>query len=428
MKKLAWHTEQRRVADLIPYKRNPRKISPEQMENLKKSLRKFGLVEIPAVDTDGTILAGHQRLMAMQILGRGEEMIDCRIPSRKLTEQEFRQYLLTSNRVQGDWDVDLLKEFYEPELLLDSGFEKLEVSNLFAEVLDTDDDHFDEKEELKKIVKAKSKRGDLYQLGPHRLICGDSTDPEVVKKLVGDTKIDMVYCDPIYNINLSYQSGIGGTKNYGGSVKDKKSDKEYEHFLTSSIENALAVSKKDVHVFYYCDESYVPLIAEIYANLGITFKRTCIWLKGIANPTPQIAFSKVYEPIMYGVRGKPFLSPDHRNFDEILNKEIGTGNAMIEQFTELINVWAVQRLDAKSYQHPTQKPVTLHDKPIKRCTKVGDNILSLFGGSGGELIAADQLKRKCFMAEVDPVFVDLIIRRYEKHSGKRANKISYVQV
>lgn len=422
-KKLIWHTAQRRVADLVPYKRNPRKISPAQMENLKKSLTKFDVVEAPAIDIDGKILAGHQRIAALVLLNRGDEMIDCRIPSRKLTKQEFEQYLLISNRVQAEWDMDILKEFYEPELLLDSGFDKLEVSNIFSDILDTEDDHFNVDEEVKKIKTPKSKIGDMYQLGPHKLIAGDATDLAVVQRLVGGAKIDMVYNDPIYNISLSYSKGIGGTKNYGGSVTDSKSDEEYEAFLSKTMENALAVTNDNAHIFYYCDESYVPLVTGIYAKLGIDFKRICIWLKGIANPTPQIAFSKVYEPIVYGIKNKPYLSPNHRNFDEVLNKEIGTGNAMIEQFMEMINVWAVRRLDANSYEHPTQKPLTLHDKPIKRCTKVGDNILSLFGGSGGELIAADQLKRTCFMAEIDPVFVDLIIRRYEKHSGKKAQKI-----
>ena len=422
-KKLIWRTEQRRAGDLIPYKRNPRKISPTQMDNLKKSLTKFGLVEAPAVDIDGKILAGHQRVVGLILLDGPDMLIDCRVPNRQLTKAEYKQYLLISNRVTGEWDTDILAEYFEPDLLLDSGFDKIEVSDIFSEILDTEEDHFKVSEEVKKIKHPKSKIGDRYQLGPHTLICGDSTDPAIVQRLVGDAKIDMIYNDPVFNINLNYGSGIGGTKNYGGSANDSKSEEEYKIFLTKTLENALAVSSENVHVFYYCDESYVPMVAGIYAELGIDFKRICIWLKGIANPTPQIAFSKVYEPIVYGIKGKPYLSPNHRNFDEVLDKEIGTGNAMIERFMEMIDVWAVRRLDSHSYMHPTQKPITLHDKPIKRCTKVGDNILSLFGGSGGELIAADQLKRVCFMAELDPVFVDLIIKRYETHSGKRARKI-----
>lgn len=424
MKKLMWTTVQRKVKDLLPFKENPRKMSEVQTNDLKKSLTKFGLVEIPAVDFDNKIIAGHQRLAVMQLLGRGDETIDVRIPNRKLTETEYKQYLITSNKVHGDWDNEMLSEYFDTEILLDSGFDKEELTGLFTDLLETEDDEFDVDKELKKIKKPKSKVGELYQLGPHRLYCGDSTKIESVEKVVGGKKIDMIYCDPVYNINLSYEKGIGGTKNYGGSATDKKTETEYESFLTKTIENALAVSAKDAHVFYYCDETYVPMIANIYAKLGIKFRRICIWLKGVANPTPQIAFSKVYEPCVYGTRGKPYLSPHNTNFDEVLNKEIGTGNQMIQQFTDMIDVWAVQRLAGNSYDHPTEKPISLGEKPIRRCTKVGDNILSLFGGSGGELIASHQLKRNCFMVEMDPVFVDLIIKRFETFTKEKAVRIS----
>lgn len=423
MTKLTWCTEQRRVKDLLPYKQNPRKMSQKQKEDLIKSLEQFDLVEIPAIDTKNRILAGHQRCAVLQLMGRGDEMIDVRVPSRALTEREYKQYLITSNKVHGDWDTEILTEYFETDLLLESGFSQEEITDLTTDILESEDDGFDVEKEAKKIKKPKSKLGDVYQLGPHRLMCGDSTDLEVVKKAVDGAKIDMIYCDPVYNINLDYGTGIGGTKNYGGTATDTKSEDEYEKFLTKTIKNALAVSAKSTHIFYYCDESYVPLVAKIYGKLGIDFRRICIWLKGVANPTPQVAFSKVYEPCVYGLRGKPYLSPNHHNFDEVLNKDVGTGHALIENFLDMIDVWAVKRLSGSEYQHPTQKPVTLHDKPIRRCTKVGDNILSLFGGSGGELIAAHQLNRNCFMVEMDPVFVDLIIKRFETYTGIKARKI-----
>ncbi len=423
MAKLTWRTEQRRVKDLLPFKQNPRKMSSKQQEDLIKSFKKFDLVEIPAIDTQDRILAGHQRCAVLQLLDRGEEMIDVRVPSRDLTDSEYKQYLLISNKVHGDWDEEILSEYFETDLLLESGFNQEEITDIFTDILETEDDGFDVEAERKKIKKPKARLGDLYQLGPHRLLCGDSTDPAVVKQVVGGAEIDMVYCDPVYNINLSYEKGIGGTKNYGGTAKDTRTYEEYETFLQKTIENALAVSSKDAHIFYYCDETYVPLIATIYKSLGINFKRICIWLKGVANPTPQVAFSKVYEPCVYGVRGKPYLSPNHHNFDEVLNKDIGTGGQMIENFLDMFDVWAVQRLAGNTYEHPTQKPITLHDKPIRRCTKVGDNILSLFGGSGGELLAAHQLKRHCYMVEMDPIFVDLVVKRYEAFTGEKAKKI-----
>ncbi len=398
-------------------------MSPKQVDDLTKSLKKFDLVEIPAIDTKDRIIAGHQRCAVLQLIGRGDEVIDVRVPSRPLTESEYKQYLLTSNKVHGDWDEELLSEYFETDLLLESGFDNEEITDIFTDILETEDDGFDVEKELKKIKKPKSKLGDLYQLGPHTLLCGDSTKIKSVKKVVGKAQIDMVYCDPVYNINLSYEKGIGGTKHYGGSAKDARSEEEYETFLQKTIENALAVSNQDVHLFYYCDETYIPLIAKIYKTLGISFKRVCIWLKGVANPTPQVAFSKVFEPCVYGVRGKPYLSPNHHNFDEVLDRDIGTGNEMLENVMDMFSVWAVQRLAGNKYEHPTQKPISLHDKPIRRCTKFGDNILSLFGGSGGELLAAHQLKRNCFMIEMDPVFVDLIIKRYESYTGDKAKKI-----
>ncbi|KKR15348.1 MAG: methylase protein [Parcubacteria group bacterium GW2011_GWC1_39_29] len=423
-KKLVWHTEQRRVCDLLPFKANPRKISEKEISDLKKSLKKFNLVEIPAITPDNKIIAGHQRCAVLQLLGRGEELIDCRVPSRPLTKTEYKQYLITSNKVHGTWDNAILTDNFEMDLLLVSGFSDSELEDIYESVLDTEDKGFSIEKELAKIKDPVSTLGSLYQLGPHRLLCASATDLEAIKRLVGDEKMDMAYCDPIYNIDLSYQSGIGGTRNYGGSTQDKMSDEKYEVFLQATMENALAVSKDDVHMFYYSDQKYVALIQKLYEKIGIKFQRTCIWLKGVANPTPQVAFSKVYEPITYGVRGKPYLSPQHKNFDEVLNKETGTGHQLIDSFLDMFDVWAVKKLSGQDYSHPTQKPITLHDKPIRRCTRIGDNILSLFGGSGGELIAADQLKRKCFMVELDPIFVDLIIRHYEFYTGNKAKKIN----
>lgn len=421
---IKWTTEKRKVNKLLPFPENPRSITDRQMNNLKKSLLKFGLVEIPAISIDGKIIAGHQRIKALQLLGRGEEFIDIRIPNRKLSEEEYKQYLITSNKVTGEFNDIILFENFEEDILLKSGFDKIELTEMFSELLYTEDDGFDVEKELKKIKEPKSKLGQVYKLGPHTLLCGDSTDLNTVHIVTNGKKMDMIYCDPVYNIGLSYKSGIGGTKQYGGSEKDKKTKDEYEDFLRKTMNNALSVSNEDVHMFYYCDQKYVPTIAKLYEEIGISFKRTCIWLKGIANPTPQIAFSKVYEPCVYGDRGKPYLSPSHTNFDEVLNKNIGTGNAMIENFMDMFDVWAVKRLAGNSYDHPTQKPIDLHEKPISRCTKVGDNILSLFGGSGGELLASHQLKRVCFMIEKDPVFIDLIIKRFELFTGEKAKLLN----
>lgn len=412
------------IGELKKAEYNPRKWSKEQMEQLKESIKRFGIVDPILVnsfeDRKNIILGGHFRLEAMRELGYTEAPVVYISISDIAKEMELNIRL---NKNQGEFDLDLLSEF-DQSFLSDIGFDNGELEEIFVDDTDTENDEFDVQKELESIKVPQSKLGGIYQLGKHRLICGDSTDPEVVKKLVGSAKINMVYCDPVYNINLSYKTGIGGTKNYGGSADDTKSEEEYESFLGKTIENALSVCDKDTHIFYYCDQTYVPMIANLYKKTGIHFRRTCIWLKGIANPTPQIAFSKVYEPCVYGTVGKPYLSPYHRNFDEVLNKEVGTGSQMIEDVTDMFDIWLVKRLDGQSYEHPTEKPITLHHKPFKRCTRIGDNILSLFGGSGGDLIAANQLDRVCYMVELDPVFVDLIIRRYEKATGDKAVKFN----
>lgn len=411
------------VSLLQPNEYNPKKFSKEQLSQITESIKRFGFVD-PLIcngspSRKNILIGGHGRLQVAKILGMKKvPVVYVDIPD---LEKE-KELGIRLHKNQGEFDMNLLSEF-DKTVLEDIGFTSEELDGVFIN-LDTEEDGFSTEDELKKIKTPISKLGDLYQLGVHRLLCADSTNIENVKKVVGVEKMDMVYCDPIYNINLSYKAGVGGTKNYGGSATDNRTDAEYETLLEKTMVNALDVSKKDAHIFYYCDETYVPLIATIYKRLGINFRRICIWLKGIANPTPQIAFSKVYEPCVYGTIGKPYLSPHHRNFDEVLNKDIGTGGEMIDNFMDMFDIWAVRRLNGNQYEHPTEKPVTLHDKPIRRCTKIGDNILSLFGGSGGELIASHQLKRRCFMIEMDPVFVDLIIRRYEAFTGDKAIKLT----
>lgn len=140
---LHWTTVQRKIDDLVPQVINPRKISSKQMSDLKKSLQAFNLVEIPAIDTNGNILSGHQRLKAMQVLGRGQEIIDVRIPSRALSEEESRKYLIASNSIHADWNFDLLKSFEIP-LLVDVGFEPIELSTMFNQNEQVAEDHFQE--------------------------------------------------------------------------------------------------------------------------------------------------------------------------------------------------------------------------------------------------------------------------------------------
>ena len=423
MKKLEWSTERRIVNDLVPYKANPRQISETQLEKLKESFEKFNLVEIPAIDANNTIIAGHQRLKVMQLLDRGDEEIEVRVPNRKLTDEEFEQYLLTSNRSGGDWDFEKLQEF-DVELLLEVGFDATDLSHVWDDVLSIEDDQFDEEEELEKAKDTDIEAGDMFALGKHRLICGDATDKETVKRLVGGKQIDLVNTDPVYNIGLDYDAGIGGNSSYGGTTDDDKSASDYQNFLNDLIANALTVTDEDAHIFFWCDEKYIGLLQQLYKKHGISHKRNCLWIKGPHNPTPKIAFNKCVEYCIYGTTGKPYLSERIKNLTEVLNKEVDSGNRMHDDILDLLNIWLVTRMNTSEYEHPTTKPPTLYEKSLRRCSKPGDTVLDLCAGSGSTLIAAEQLNRTAYVVEIEPVFCQVIINRFKELTNHEVRKIN----
>jgi DNA modification methylase len=420
---LEWRTEKRKIDDLVPHAKNPRKLSEKQRADIEASITKFNLVEIPAINADNTVLAGHARLKILKAIGRGQEEIDVRVPNRPLTPEECEEYLLRSNQNTGSWDYELLKAF-DTSFLLEIGFDDTDLSHIWDDVLQIDEDGFREEDEIEKAKTTDIKTGDRFALGDHSLVCGDSTDEAVVKQLVGDARIDLVYCDSPFNIGLDYDKGIGGKQNYGGDVDDKKPDPEYREFLRKCMSNALAVSAPDSHHFWYCDQRYVGMLQSLFAELGIKYKRTALWVKNGINPTPQVAFSKLYEPCVYGVIGKPFLSPKHTNLGEILNKNIAVGNATIDDIMDMVDIWLAKRVAGDDYQHATQKPLSLHERPLTRCSKVGQNILDLYGGSGSTLLSCEQLKRKAFLVEKNPIFCQLIINRYEQFTGNKATKLN----
>ncbi|PIQ80041.1 MAG: hypothetical protein COV79_02600 [Parcubacteria group bacterium CG11_big_fil_rev_8_21_14_0_20_41_14] len=413
-KKLEWRTERRKVKNLIRYEKNPRSLSETQLEGLKRSLKKFNVAELPCINTDGTLVAGNQRVLALSLLGRGEEEIEVRVPNRPLTEAEFRDYLLTSNRSGGSWDFEKLAAEFDLGELLTAGFDSLDLSNIYDDNLEVSDDGFDEDEEVEKAKDTDIKHGDYFALGRHRLLCSDATKTESVQKLVGNVKVDLINDDLPFNIGLSYDKGVGNKGKYGGTTNDSKSDAEYETFVKSVMLNALSVAKPDAHVMFWCDERYVWLFQKAYRELGIDSKRLCIWIKDNQSPTPKVAFNKVTEFCVYGTVGRPWLNDKIKNLNEIQNKEVTTGNRLTDDILDLFNIWLVKRLPSSEYQHPTQKSPTLHEKALRRCTRPGDVVLDLTAGSGSILSACEQLKRTAYLCEMEPVFCQVIINRFKK--------------
>jgi len=399
------------ISVLKPAPYNPRQWNEEQLQTLAESIDRFGFVDPiiinGAKNRKGVVIGGHMRLAAAAKLGMREvPAVEVHISN---VERE-KELNLRLNRSTGEWNWDMLKEF-DFDLLQDVGFSADEIASACDGMLETEDDGFDAEKELEKITEPKSKTGDLYQLGPHRLMCGDGTDPAVVQRLVGKERIHLIDIDPPFNINLSYASGVGGTRNYGGMTNDKKSEAEYVDFLRKLLGNALNVAEKDCHVFYWNDERHVGLVQTLFHEFGLNHKRICIWIKNGINVTPNNAFNKCTEYALYATRGKPYLSPHIQNLTEILNKEIGTGNRTIEDILDIINIWMVKRLPGTEYTHPTEKSPMVHERALRRCSRPDDCVLDLCAGSGSLMAACHQMRRRAFLCEIDPRFVDVILAR-----------------
>jgi DNA modification methylase len=404
---------------LKPAVYNPRKISDKAFNDLKESLRRFELVDPLIVngspERHNIIIGGHQRYRAAKDLGHKPVPV----VYVELDEARERELNLRLNRNQGEFDFELLKEF-DIELLLDVGFDDTDLADVWNDALETDDDDYDEQKAVKQAEQTDIILGDIFKLGKHRLICGSSTDPDVIKRLVGDHKPTMFYSDPPYNIGLDYNKGVGLKAGYGGTTDDNKSDAEYKTFLGDILTAALPNLAADAHVFMYCDQNYIGLLQSLMAEHGLKNRRVCMWIKNGFNATPYVAFNKGYEPCVYATQGNPFLSDSSQNLTEILNKDIATGNRTADDIIDIFDIWLAKREAGQDYKHPTQKPITLHEKPLKRCTKVNDVVLDVFGGSGSTLMACEQMKRTALLSELEPIFCQVIISRWEALTGEKA--------
>jgi DNA modification methylase len=407
------------ISTLKPSEYNPRTWDTIQEEKLTESIKNFNVVEPLVVNSHpgrkNIIVGGHMRLSILKKLGFSKVPVVyvC------INEEKERELNLRLNKNQGSWDYKMLEDF-NINLLLDIGFGDEELSSIWDNNLSIEDDEFDVEKEVASIKEPQSKPGDIFRCGSHIVGCGNALDTNFLDRLIGNSTVDIVFTDPPYNIGLNYNTGIGTKGKYGGHTKDNKSEDDYKAFLSLAIQNALRKAKKDCHIFFFCDESNIGLVQQLYKEHGITNRRTCIWIKNNQNPTPQVAFNKIFESVIYGTIGSPYLAKTVTNLNEILNREVSSGNRAIDDIMDLLNIWLVRRLPSSLYEHPTEKPPSLAEKPLRRCTRPGDIVLDLFGGSGSTMLACEQMKRSCVMLEIEPIFCDLIKIRYKKLTGKGA--------
>jgi DNA modification methylase len=424
-KNLKWSVTTRLVSDLTNNGYNPRKISDNEKKELQKSITEFGAVAPIILNTgsrENIIIGGEQRVHIYADLGYTE--VECMIPSRELSMDEEKELNLRLNHNKGSWSEELLKDF-EMDMLLGVGFGDEELQNLFDDVELYEDD-FDVIKAVEKTITPTVQTGEIWQLGQNRLLVGDSTELGLVQKMMDGDTADIIWQDFPYNIGLSYSKGTGGNASYQGSFTkkdDSKSEADYLNFLNKSTEVAKAIAKDNCHYFYWSDPSNIWMMQTLYKQHGITNRRVCFWVKNSQNPTYKIAFNRLYEPTCYGTTGKPYLNSSMNSTNEILNQEVTTGNLVHDELLDMIDIWIEKRDDVNSYLHPTQKPVTLNEKPFKRCSAPGHIIFSGFAGSGSDLIACETLNRKWRGVEQDPIFATIIIKRWEEFTGNKAKRI-----
>lgn len=365
-----------RMEDIRPYPNNPRK-NDGAVDAVAESIRQCGYVAPIIVDEDGVILAGHTRYKALQKLGY--ETADVLIKPG-MTEEQKKKYRLLDNKTGelADWDYDLLEMELDG---LDFGSLDLDWGIDMEEAPEVAEDNY----EVAPPEEPKSKPGDIYQLGRHRLMCGDSTSIDAVETLMGGQMADMVFTDPPYGYN--YQSNMREkTKRFDVLENDDK--------ILDFFPNVRLVCNGFVFICttWKVLDKWIPLFKKYHDLTNMI-----IWDKGGGGIGDlKHTFSTDYEVILCSNNGK-----------EIKGKRIGS-------------VWNIQKDSATEYTHPTQKPVKLSEFAIRNTTERGAVVLDLFGGSGSTLIACEQLDRTCYMMELDPKYCDVIVDRWEKATGRKA--------
>lgn len=441
MTNLIWHNEQRKVKDLIPWAGNPRLLTPDQEKQLKRSLEKFSLVEIPAVDVDNRLIAGHQRVKVLLILGRSEDLIDVRIPNRKLTEEEFKEYNIRSNHTTGEWDWELLSEFDEA-FLKDVGFSSEEMDDIF-EVDDTPET-FDLEKELAKlnIAQIEIKKGDVWQLGTHRLKCGDSTIEEDVLSLMNGEKADMCLTDPPYILDYLRGKKKNGTPTEGfGLKRDRKyleTDVLPDNFSDLWMANVAKIQKPDFSIMVYENPKNLRTIWNALEKHW-KYRNTIIWHlpNRVQNFAAKYKFFNKYDFAMLGTSGEVTLNQEPET-DPLLQEEYESclfatsGKPHWESYEKGKKYCPTDFIDYKASDEKSSgqgiifgtKPIEILVPYLKVLTKRDDLVIEPFGGSGSTLIAAEKLKRRCFIMEKSPVYAEVIRKRWEKLTGQKAVRIA----
>ncbi|MEN9907152.1 MAG: hypothetical protein RLZZ540_293 [Bacteroidota bacterium] len=391
---LEWSTEKRKVKDLIPYEYNPRKLSEDKKQKLRESLEKYNLAEIPAINTNDIIIAGHQRVVVLMEIGRGEDLIDVRVPNRELTELEFKEYNIRSNVSVGEWDVDILNAIFDDVDLLSFGLNVDDIPlpdlGLPMELQSEEESDFEPKLPKEPITIL----GDVYEMRSvqkkltHKVICGDSRLSDVYEKLLDGLLFKLLLTDPPYNVNYT-----GGTKDKLQIENDNMSSADFYTFLFEFYKAACDHTEPGSGIYVFHADSEGANFRNALKDAGFKLAQCLVWLKnGIVMGRQDYQWK--HEPILYGWKE----GAAHKWYSD-------RKQTTVIEFDKPL----------RSEDHPTMKPVLMFVYLIKNSSKQYDIVGDSFLGSGTTLIACEMSWRQCRGIELDPRYVDVDVKRWVKY-------------
>ena len=425
-----------KISDLKPYENNARTHSEAQVEKIANSIKEFGFINPVIIDNDYGIIAGHGRVMGAQRLGMEE--VPCLFVS-DLTDTQKRAYILADNKLALDAgrDDEILKQ--EIKALDDLNFDisltgfDLDEFDFTQSDIEFEEDEYDVDANIPEIPKAKY--GDIYQLGNHRLMCGDSTSEEDISKLVDGAEMDLCVTDPPYNVNYGSinETGYGKERDNGNKIlNDNMDDESFYQFLLAFYTQMVRVLKPGgaFYIFHSDTEGYN--FRKALRDAGGELKQNLIWVKN-ALVLGRQDYQWKHEPCLYGwVPGAGHYFIDDRTQTTVFEDKADLDKLSKEELKEMVREILEDKIPTtiihedkplKNDVHPTMKPIRLVSRLIKNSSKPKENVIDFFGGSGSTLISCEQLGRNCYSIELDPKYVDVIIDRWETLTGEKAIKL-----
>lgn len=425
---------EKRLDEIKPYERNPRK-NDEAVKYVAASIKEFGFKVPLVIDGDGVIVCGHTRYKAAQELGL--PTVPC-IMADDLTPEQIKAFRLADNKTAeiATWDDELLSGELADILDIDMGDFGFGLDDEEEEEPEVTDDNYN----VAAPEEPKAKRGDIYQLGDHRLMCGDATDADDVITLMDGIQADLLLTDPPYNVDYGHKQASlnrydNGNRNTSDITNDKMTDKDFLEFLECAFTNGKEAIKAGAAFYIWHAAGRDGLLfRQALDEVGLQVHQTLVWNKnrfvlGLSD------YHYKHEPCLYGWKdGATHYFTDSRTEVTVFEDKLPDVDKMKKpELVELLKQIYADRTNttvikedkpARSDLHPTMKPLPLMGRLIKNSSRQGEVVLDLFGGSGSTLMACEQLNRKCYTMELDPKYVDVIIDRWQEFTGKEAVKVN----